>query len=75
MNQSIKNSAGMSRKELVQALIVYGQSRGYILLLNDFDEFPKRVLDAEVDWIAGGNSSSLVFQLGEKYTNSRRVRG
>ena len=61
-----------SLPQLVRELDQVAIERGYELQISDFDGIPDDVIDAEVAWIAQGNSSSLVFQLGERIANSGR---
>lgn len=60
------------RARLVSGLIRYGRARGYHLTVHDFDEFTDEVIVEETQWINQGNSSSMVFQLGERVAKLRR---
>ncbi len=60
------------RARLVSELIRYARSRGYNLTVHDFDGFSDQVIAEEIQWINQGNSSSMVFQIGEQVARSRR---
>lgn len=60
------------RARFVRELIRYGASRGYNLMVHDFDGLSDQIIAEEVAWVSQGNPSSLVFQLGEQVAKSRR---